>query len=163
MPSVASLRSLGSGKELEYTTMQMNRVEIAGYLSKKPEVRYLPSGTPVANARLGQSHRYQDSNQQWQEHTNWHSLSFYGDLSNVALGFEKGANIYVEGTIEQREFTPKDGSRRTINEIVVRHCHVIAPSRQATAAENGAATTTAEPVPQFGQGAADHDDDWPVR
>ena len=92
--------------------MQMNRVEVAGFLSKKPEVRYLPSGTPVANVRLGQGYRYQDGNKQWQEHTNWHSLSFYGDLSTVALGFEKGENLYIEGTIEQREFTPKDGSPR---------------------------------------------------
>ena len=142
----------------------MNRVEVAGYLSKRPEVRYLPSGTPVANVRLGQSYRYQDSKQQWQEHTNWHNLSFYGELSNVALGFEKGENIYVEGTIEQREFTPKDGSPRTISEIVVRHCHVIAPARQTAAAAGAkSSTTTAEPVPQLAQGPADHDDDWPVR
>jgi single-strand DNA-binding protein len=143
--------------------MQMNRVEVAGYLSKRPEIRYLPSGTPVANVRLGQSYRYQDSKQQWQEHTNWHNLSFYGELSNVALGFEKGENIYVEGTIEQREFTPKDGSPRTINEIVVRHCHVIAPARQTAAAGAKGSTTAAEPVPQLAQGPADHDDDWPVR
>ena len=138
--------------------MQMNRIEIAGYLSKKPEIRYLPSGTPVANARLGQSYRYQDSNQKWNEHTNWHSLSFYGDLANVAITFEKGENLYVEGTIEQREFTPKDGSTRTINEVVVRHCHVIAPMRAAAAA-NSSATREAVTLPA----EADHDDDWPVR
>ena len=143
--------------------MQMNRVEVAGYLSKKPEYRRLPSGTPVANVRLGQSYRYQDAKQQWQEHTNWHNLSFYGELSNVALGFEKGENIYVEGTIEQREFTPKDGSPRTINEIVVRHCHVIAPARQAAAAGAKASPPPAEPLAELAEGPAEHDDDWPVR
>jgi single-strand DNA-binding protein len=143
----------------------MNRIEIAGYLARKPEIRYLPSGTPVANARLGQSYRYQDSNQKWNEHTNWHSLSFYGDLANVAVTFEKGENLYVEGTIEQREFTPKDGSTRTINEVVVRHCHGIAPSKQAAAAtgsaagNNTSATREAVPVPED----TNHDDDWPVR
>ena len=140
--------------------MQMNRIEIAGYLVKKPEIRYLPSGTPVANARLGQSYRYQDSNQKWNEHTNWHSLSFYGDLANIAVAFDKGENLYVEGTIEQREFTPKDGGTRTINEIVVRHCHVIAPARQAAGASSAStASNSAVTVP----GDADHDDDWPVR
>jgi single-strand DNA-binding protein len=144
--------------------MQMNRVEVAGFLSKKPEVRYLPSGTPVANVRLGQGYRYQDGNKQWQEHTNWHSLSFYGDLSTVALGFEKGENLYIEGTIEQREFTPKDGSPRTINEIVVRHCHVISPSRQTAAAgAKAGGPTAAEATRQSTQGESDHDDDWPVR
>jgi len=144
--------------------MQMNRVEVAGFLSKKPEVRYLPSGTPVANVRLGQSYRFQDANKQWQERTNWHSLSFYGNLSTVALGFEKGENLYVEGTIEQREFTPKDGNSRTINEIVVRHCHVIAPSRQTAAAgAKGSVPVPTEAVPSLSAGATEHDDDWPVR
>jgi single-strand DNA-binding protein len=144
--------------------MQMNRVEVAGFLSKKPEIRYLPSGTPVANVRLGQSYRFQDGNKQWQERTNWHNLSFYGDLSAVALGFEKGENLYIEGAIEQREFTPKDGSPRTINEIVVRHCHVIAPARQTAAAgANGGAGTPTDTSPQSKAGATEHDDDWPVR
>jgi single-strand DNA-binding protein len=144
--------------------MQMNRVKVAGFLSKKPELRHLPSGTPVANVRLGQSYRFQDGNKQWQERTNWHNLSFYGDLSAVALGFEKGENLYIEGAIEQREFTPKDGSPRTINEIVVRHCHVIAPSRQtAAAAARSGATAATDSGPQLNEGATEHDEDWPVR
>ncbi len=143
----------------------MNRVEVAGFLSKKPEIRYLPSGTPVANVRLGQSYRFQDGNKQWQERTNWHNLSFYGDLSTVALGFEKGENLYIEGAIEQREFTPKDGSPRTINEIVVRRCHVIAPARQTAAASGakGGAAPATDAVLQSNAGTTDHDDDWPVR
>ena len=59
--------------------MQKNRLEVMGYLSAKPSVRYLPSGTPVANARLGESYRYQDTDGKSQQHTNWDSLSFYGD------------------------------------------------------------------------------------
>lgn len=142
--------------------MYLNRVEIAGYLAKKPEVRYLPSGTPVANARLGQTQRYQDGNQQTQEHTNWHNLSFYGDLSKVALTFDKGDNLYVEGSIEQRQFTPKDGVQRTVTDIVVKHCHLIATPRN-----NGQATKPAEEAVNGHavehEGGAIHDDAWPVR
>jgi len=146
--------------------MVINRVEIGGYLARKPELRYLPSGTPVANGRLGQTYRYQDSNQQQKEHTNWHNLSFYGDLSKVALSFEKGDNIYIEGTIEQRQFTPKDGSQRTVNEIVVRYCHLIAPSRFAAAAT----AVTEQRIPPSvndhsdpDREGASTDDSWPVR
>jgi single-strand DNA-binding protein len=144
--------------------MQMNRVEVAGHLAKRPEVRYLPSGLPVANVRLGQTYRFQDSNRRWQERTNGHSLSFYGDLSKVALTFDKGENIFVEGTIEQREFTPKDGAKRVVNEIIVRHCHVIGPARGvvASAAAPGEAAPNSESIPDL-EGAASHDDDWPVR
>src|SRR5215831_8483590 len=122
------MKNFRSRKEPKFH-MQMNRVVVAGYIVKKGEVRYLPSGMPVANLRLGQTYRFQDGNRQWQERTNWHSLSFFGDLSNVALTFDKGDNIFVEGTIEQREFTPKDGAKRVVNEIIVRHCHSIAPPR----------------------------------
>lgn len=142
--------------------MQFNRVEIAGYLTKKPDLRYLPSGTPVANARLGQSFRFQDSSKQTQERTNWHQLSFYGDLAKVAAAsYDKGSNLFIEGTIEQREFTPKDGSKRILNEIVVRHCHLIADSRGPTAPATNAANTngSAQTAPDL-EGAADHD--WPV-
>jgi primosomal replication protein N len=40
--------------------MQRNRLEVFGYISAKPALRYLPSGTPVANVRLGESYLYQD-------------------------------------------------------------------------------------------------------
>ena len=142
--------------------MQMNRVEIAGYLVKKPEVRYLPSGMPVANARIGQTFRFQDNSQQWHERTNWHSLSFYGDLSKTALNFDKGNNIFVEGTIEQREFVPKDGSKRIVNEIVVRYCHVIAQSRVTATNGYGQAAPNRESLPDL-EGAAVYDSDWPVQ
>lgn len=145
--------------------MQMNRVEVAGHIAKKPEVRYLPSGMPVANVRLGQTYRFQDSSRQWQERTNWHNLSFYGDLSKVAVTFEKGENIFVEGTIEQREFTPNDGAKRVVNEIIVRHCHVIASARGVVASAAAAANSASpngESIPDL-ETAASHPDDWPVR
>jgi single-strand DNA-binding protein len=142
--------------------MQRNRLEVVGYLAAKPTLRRLASGTPVANVRLGESYRYQDGDGKPQQHTNWHNLSFYGDLSRVAMTFEKGENIFVEGTIEQRQFTPKgDGAQRTVHEVVVRNCHVIAAPRGA-AAKAAVASAPEEPVvPDLQQGAIDHDN-WPV-
>lgn len=142
--------------------MQRNRLEVVGYLATKPALRYLPSGTPVANVRLGESYRYQDGEGKPQQHTNWHSLSFYGELSRVAASFEKGDNIFVEGTIEQRQFTPKgDGVQRIVHEVVVRNCHLIAVLRGATT-KGAAGTTSEEPaVPDLQKGAIDHDG-WPV-
>lgn len=144
--------------------MQMNRVVAAGHVVKKGEVRHLPSGMPVANLRLGQTYRFQDANRQWQERTNWHNLSFYGDLSRVALTFDKGDNIFVEGTIEQREFTPKDGAKRVVNEIIVRHCHLIAPPRGPVSTATSAPTEAVQNcdgVPAA-IGAPGYDDEWPV-
>ena len=147
--------------------MQKNRIEVAGYLAAKPSVRYLPSGTPVANARLGESYSFKDNEGKLQKHTNWHSLSFYGELSAVAAGYEKGDNLFVEGSVEQRQFAPKsDGVKRTVHEIIVRSCHLVAESR----GQNGSGTTVTSDAPQreemqemVSAGTEDHSDPWPVR
>ncbi|HTW64436.1 MAG TPA: single-stranded DNA-binding protein [Bryobacteraceae bacterium] len=141
--------------------MQRNRVEIAGFLSAQPSLRYLPSKMPVANARLGESYRYQDSEGKWQQHTNWHSLSFYGDLARVAMTFEKGDNLFIEGTIEQRQFTPKgDGVQRTVHEIVVRSCHLVAPQRAGATATPAPGVPEESAAPENAE-VADHDP-WPI-
>jgi single-strand DNA-binding protein len=60
--------------------MQKNRIELAGYLISKPEARFLPSGTKVANARFKESYRFTGNDGKTQTHANWHSLVFYGEL-----------------------------------------------------------------------------------
>src|ERR1700759_2624595 len=147
--------------------MQKNRIEVAGYLAAKPEVRYLPSGTPVANGRLGESYSFKDASGRQQKHTNWHNLSFYGELSTVAVSFDKGDNLFIEGSVEQRQFAPKgDGVKRTVHEIIVRNCHVIATPRNA----NGKAAATdllpheLQSSEEIQPQAPDSDDEpWPVQ
>ena len=143
--------------------MQKNRIELAGYLAAKPEVRYLPSGTPVANARLAEGYRYKDRNEQVQEHTNWHSLVFYGDLSEIALGFDKGDNVFVEGTLQTRKFTPRDGSQRTVYEIVARSAHQIVrrSGKEATSDNAPDAKDQVVPAPEEHMESTDDGEIWP--
>jgi single-strand DNA-binding protein len=143
--------------------VQKNRIELAGYLAAKPEVRYLPSGTPVANVRLAEGYRFKDRSDQVQEHTNWHSIVFYGDLSEIALGFDKGDNVFVEGTLQTRKFTPRDGSQRTIHEIVARSAHQIALRNGKEAASDNAPDAEDEvvPVPEEHTGSTYGDQTWP--
>ncbi len=147
--------------------MQKNRIEVAGYLAARPEVRYLPSGTPVANARLGESYTFKDSGGKQQKHTNWHSLSFYGDLSSIAAAYDKGDNLFVEGSVEQRQFAPKgDGVKRTVHEIIVRSCHLIAPAPAAAgrpAATDSAINEQDNLEDERVQSPEREDDPWPVR
>jgi single-strand DNA-binding protein len=105
--------------------MQTNRFELSGFIAGKPEIRHLPSGTAVANARIGQTHQFQ-TKEGAKKHTNWFNLSFYGELSAIAATYEKGDNIHVVGSLQQRQFTPKDGSTRTVYEVVVQRCHRVA-------------------------------------
>lgn len=143
--------------------MQKNRIELAGYLAAKPEVRYLPSGTPVANARLAEGYRYKDRNDQVQEHTNWHSIVFYGELSDIAVGFEKGDNVFVEGTLQTRKFTPRDGSQRTVYEVVARSAHQIVRRNGKEAASDNAPDSNDHAVPSPEEHVENSDDGeiWP--
>ena len=83
----------------------------------------------VANVRMGETYRHTGKDGQQLSHTNWHSLTFYDNLADAALSCEKGDNLFVEGSMQQRQFTPADGVKRTVHEVVVRSFHVIAPAR----------------------------------
>ena len=109
--------------------MQKNRIEIAGMLAAKPETRFLPSGTRVANVRIAENYSYRDWDGKEITNTNWHNLAFYDELASIAGTYEKGDNVFVEGTVQQRKFTPKDGSERTVHEVIVRSCHLIGAPR----------------------------------
>ncbi len=106
--------------------MQMNRIELAGYLGADPQTRFLASGTKVVTVRLAESYRFTTRDQKEQEHTNWHNLVFYGPLADLAEGFRKGLNIAVEGQLQVRQYTPADGHKRTHYEVIVRSTHAIA-------------------------------------
>ena len=104
--------------------MQENRFQLAGYLAAKPTLSYLPSSVPVAKARLGQTYRF-SRNDKPSEHTNWFSLVFYGDLATLATELEKGTNLYVEGTFDQRPYVGQDKCKRYIYEVSVHKFFVI--------------------------------------
>ena len=144
--------------------MQKNRIELAGFIAARPDVRYLPSGTPVANARLAEGYKFQDRDGRTQEHTNWHSVVFYGELSEIAAGFEKGDNIFVEGSLQTRKFTPRDGSQRTVHEVVARSVHQIVRSRNGKEPPSDNAPHAEDPAPtQAGEVIEEADDGeiWP--
>ena len=110
--------------------MQKNEIEVAGYLAAKPTVRVLPSGTKVANVRMAEGYRYNDKQTKTpREHTNWHNLVFYGVLADIAATYDKGDNVFVEGSLQTRQFTPKDGSQRTVYEVIAKTCHLVEAPR----------------------------------
>ena len=144
------------------------RTESNWRITSRPGQNYdfLPSGTKVANVRMGETYRYAGKDGKQISHTNWHSLTFYDDLADAALTCEKGDNLFVEGSLQQRQFTPADGVKRTIQEVVVRSFHVIALSRvqptgDGDAAANGSSNGRNEYQDSFPQGGI-VDADWPV-
>ncbi len=98
----------------------LNKAIIIGNLGRDPEVRYLPSGQPVANLNVATSERWKDKEGDQQEKTEWHRVVLFGKLAEIAGQYlNKGSRIYAEGRLQTREWE-KDGQRRFTTEIVAR-------------------------------------------
>ena len=99
----------------------LNKVILVGYLGRDPEIRYMPNGDAVCNFSIATSESWKDQSGQKQEHTEWHAITLYRRLAEIAGQYlKKGSLIYLEGKIQSRKYTDKQGTERTAYEIV---CH----------------------------------------
>jgi single-strand DNA-binding protein len=97
----------------------INKVTLIGNLGKDPDIRYMPNGDAVANLTLATTEQWKDKAGEKQERTEWHRVSMFGRLAEVAGEYlKKGASIYVEGKLQTRKWQDKDGSDRYTTEIV---------------------------------------------
>ena len=99
----------------------VNKVILIGNLGQDPEVRFMPSGAPVANLRLATTDTWMDKQSgQRQERTEWHSLVLFNKLAEIAQQYlKKGSKVYVEGRLQTRKWQGQDGQDRYSTEIVV--------------------------------------------
>ena len=98
----------------------VNKVILVGNCGRDPEIRYLPSGQAVANVTLATSSRRKDKNTgETIEDTQWHRITFYDRLAEIAGEYvKKGRPIYVEGRLKYGKFTNKDGVEQNTCDII---------------------------------------------
>ena len=111
--------------------MADNTVTLVGNLTRDPELRFTTGGRGVASFGLAVSRRYQQ-NGEWQEQTSYFNIVAWGQMGeNAAATLTKGMRVLVTGRLEQREYTTREGDKRTAIEI---NADEIGPSlRYATA------------------------------
>ena len=98
----------------------VNKVILLGNVGKDPEVKFLPSGLPVANLTLATSDRFKDKAGEWQDRTEWHNLTAYQRVAEIIRDYvKKGAKLYIEGQLQTRKWTDKEGQERYTTEIVL--------------------------------------------
>jgi len=96
----------------------LNKVMIIGNLGQDPEIRYMPSGDAVANISVATDESYKDKQGQKVEKTEWHRVSMFGKLAEIAGQYlRKGSKVYVEGKLETRKWQAQDGSDRYSTDI----------------------------------------------
>lgn len=97
----------------------INKVILIGNLGRDPETRYMSSGDAVTNIALATTDVWKDKNGEKQEKTEWHRVTFYRKLAEIAGEYlKKGRSVYVEGRLETRKWTDKNGVDRYTTEII---------------------------------------------
>jgi single-strand DNA-binding protein len=120
----------------------VNKVILIGNLGADPETRYLPSGDAVTNIRIATSEKWKDKSGEQQEHTEWHRISFFGKLAEIAGEYlKKGSPVYVEGRIRTRKWQDKDGQDKYSTEIVADRMQLIGTRSGGDRGEREPATT----------------------
>ena len=142
--------------------MSLNKVILIGRLGRDPECRYLPNGDAVCNFSIATTESWKDQSGQKKERTEFHNITLYRKLAEIAAQYlKKGSQVYIEGRIQSRKYTGKDGIERTAYEIVCNEMkmfgnRVDGAERKNTPPLPPAQQQTAEPMPKD-----DIDDDIP--
>lgn len=143
--------------------MSINKVILIGRLGKDPETKYMPNGDAVTNATLATSETWKDKAGEKQEKTEWHNLTFYRRLAEIAWEYlKKGAMIYVEGKLSTRKWQDKDGNDRYTTEIIVSDMKMLSGKQEGWSAPAPAQSKPASNVTPMRKANADgFDDDIP--
>ena len=116
----------------------VNKCILIGHCGKDPEVRYTPSGTAICNISLATSSRRKDkASGDSIEDTQWHRVTFYDRLAEIAGEYlKKGKQVYIEGRIKYGKYTDKDGIERNTVDIVAEQMQMLG-GRDDSAASSG--------------------------
>jgi single-strand DNA-binding protein len=159
----------------------VNKVILVGNCGRDPEIRYLPSGQAVANVSVATSSRRKDRNSgETVEDTQWHRVTFYDRLAEIAGEYvKKGRPIYVEGRLKYGKYTDQSGVERNTVDIIATELQLLggregmggnddgAPAsapRSAAGPRAGAPAARPAPAPapaRQSSGFDDMDDDIP--
>lgn len=97
----------------------VNKVILIGNLGQDPEVRSTQSGQSVASLRLATAEKFKDKDGNWQERAEWHSVVVWGRQAETIQQYcKKGKQLYIEGRLQTRKWTDKEGKERYSTEIV---------------------------------------------
>jgi single-strand DNA-binding protein len=129
----------------------VNKVILVGNLGRDPEVRYTPSGQAVANFTVATNEAWTDKAGQKQERTEWHRVVVWGKAAeNCGEYLSKGRSVYVEGRLQTREWTNKEGAKQYTTEIVANPVGGVVFLGGGERGGRGASRGAAAPADDFG-------------
>ena len=110
----------------------VNKVILLGNLGRDPETRYTTGGDAVTNLSIATSEQWKDKSGEKQERTEWHRVVLFGRQAEIAGEYlKKGRSVYIEGRLQTRKYTDKDGVEKYSTEIVADRMQLIGSGRDA--------------------------------
>ncbi|HXC61852.1 MAG TPA: single-stranded DNA-binding protein [Nitrospiria bacterium] len=124
-----------------------NKVILMGNLTKDPEIRYTPSGTPVANFRLAVNNRYKQG-EEFKEEVCYIDIVVFGkQAENCGQYLGKGQGVIVDGRLQERRWETEDGVKRSKHEVVAQTVRFMS-RRQGAPSEKSALGGEGMPEPE---------------
>lgn len=115
--------------------MNLNKVMLVGRLTRDPEIRNTPSGQSVATMSLATNRFWKDKNGQKQDKTEFHNVVLWGRLAEIAGQYlTKGQEAFIEGRMETRKYTGKDGVERRVTEVIAENMQLGSRAQGASSA-----------------------------
>jgi single-strand DNA-binding protein len=128
----------------------VNKVILLGNLGRDPETRYTTGGDAVTNLNIATSEQWKDKSGEKQERTEWHRVVLFGRQAEIAGEYlKKGRSVYIEGRLQTRKYTDKDGVEKYSTEIVGDRMQLIGGAREG----GGGGDVEFAGGPQSAQGA----------
>ena len=104
----------------------VNKVILVGNLGNDPETKYTQGGMAVTKVSLATSSVRKDKEGNTQERTEWHRVTFFGKLGEIAGEYlRKGSQVYVEGSIRYDKYTGQDGVEKYTTDIIADEMHML--------------------------------------
>jgi len=104
----------------------VNKVIVIGNLGRDAELRYTPGGAAVCNVSVATTRNWKDKQGERQEETEWHRVTFYDRLAEIAGEYlKKGRPVYVEGRLKTRKWTDKEGKEQYTTEIIAEQMQML--------------------------------------
>ncbi|MBZ0243814.1 MAG: single-stranded DNA-binding protein [Bacteroidales bacterium] len=114
----------------------LNKVMLIGRLGKDPEVISFENGGKKMSVSLATSESYRDRNGEWQDQTEWHNITAWGNLANdideKRRSYAKGDLLFIEGKIRTRQYQDAQGVTKYITEILAEKMNLISKSGQSS-------------------------------
>ena len=118
----------------------VNKVILLGNLGRDPETRYTTGGDAVTNLNIATSEQWKDKSGEKQERTEWHRVVLFGRQAEVAGEYlKKGRSVYIEGRLQTRKYTDKEGVEKYSTEIVGDRMQLLGGGRDAGGGGGGEA------------------------